>query len=118
VTDCEHSTAQTPSILNGHSQPLTGMFAARLLPSPWVRQPSTAIRPRLARYVTSNGRSTRLRACEPGNTTIRPQPADCCPLDRCAELLGTDLATIRKAAANVEAYIRADAGQGMESRAA
>jgi hypothetical protein len=30
------------------------------------------------------------------------------PLERCAELLGVDLATIRKAAANVEPYIRAD----------
>jgi hypothetical protein len=30
------------------------------------------------------------------------------PLQRCAELLGVDLATIQKAAANVESYIRAD----------
>ncbi|HEV8653351.1 MAG TPA: hypothetical protein VG276_29135 [Actinomycetes bacterium] len=30
------------------------------------------------------------------------------PLDRCAELLGVDLATVREAAANVEPYIRAD----------
>jgi hypothetical protein len=30
------------------------------------------------------------------------------PLERCAELLGVDLATIQKAAANVEPYIRAD----------
>jgi hypothetical protein len=30
------------------------------------------------------------------------------PLDRCAELLGVDLATVRQAAANVEPYIRAD----------
>ncbi len=30
------------------------------------------------------------------------------PLERCAELLGTDLATIRLVAANVEPYIRAD----------
>ena len=30
------------------------------------------------------------------------------PLDRCAELLGVDLATIRRVAANVEPYIRAD----------
>ena len=30
------------------------------------------------------------------------------PLDLCAELLGVDLATIRRAAANVEPYIRAD----------
>jgi hypothetical protein len=30
------------------------------------------------------------------------------PLDRCAELLGVELATVRKAAANVEPYIRAD----------
>jgi hypothetical protein len=30
------------------------------------------------------------------------------PLDRCAELLGVDLATIRELAANVEPYIRVD----------
>ena len=30
------------------------------------------------------------------------------PLERCAELLGVDLATIVEAAANVEPYIRAD----------
>jgi hypothetical protein len=30
------------------------------------------------------------------------------PLERCAELLGVDLATLRKAAAKVEPYIRAD----------
>ncbi len=30
------------------------------------------------------------------------------PLERCAELLGVDLATVREAAANVEPYIRAD----------
>ena len=30
------------------------------------------------------------------------------PLERCAELLGVDLATIGEAAANVEPYIRAD----------
>jgi hypothetical protein len=30
------------------------------------------------------------------------------PLERCAELLGVDLATISEAAANVEPYIRAD----------
>ena len=30
------------------------------------------------------------------------------PLERCAELLGIDLATVRKAAANVEPYLRAD----------
>jgi hypothetical protein len=30
------------------------------------------------------------------------------PLDRCAELLGVDLATIQRIAANVEPYIRAD----------
>ena len=30
------------------------------------------------------------------------------PLERCAELLGFDLATIREAAANVEPYIRSD----------
>jgi hypothetical protein len=29
-------------------------------------------------------------------------------LERCAELLGIDLATIREAAANVEPYVRAD----------
>jgi hypothetical protein len=30
------------------------------------------------------------------------------PLDRCAELLGVDLATIQELAANVEPYIRVD----------
>jgi hypothetical protein len=30
------------------------------------------------------------------------------PLDRCAELLGVDLATLRRIAAKVEPYIRAD----------
>jgi hypothetical protein len=30
------------------------------------------------------------------------------PLERCAELLGIDLATVRELAANVEPYIRAD----------
>ena len=30
------------------------------------------------------------------------------PMERCAELLGIDLATIREAAANVEPYLRAD----------
>ena len=30
------------------------------------------------------------------------------PLERCAELLGVDLATICEAAANVEPYLRAD----------
>ena len=30
------------------------------------------------------------------------------PLERCAELLGVDLATVRELAANVKPYIRAD----------
>jgi hypothetical protein len=30
------------------------------------------------------------------------------PLERCAELLGFDLATVRKAAANIEPYLRSD----------
>jgi hypothetical protein len=30
------------------------------------------------------------------------------PLERCAQLLGVDLTTIREAAANVEPYVRAD----------
>jgi hypothetical protein len=30
------------------------------------------------------------------------------PLERCAELLGVDLAAVREAAANVEPYVRAD----------
>jgi hypothetical protein len=30
------------------------------------------------------------------------------PLQRCAELLGVDLATVQEAAANVEPYLRAD----------
>ena len=38
-------------------------------------------------------------------TLIRPIAA---PLERCAELLGIDLATIHEAAAHVEPYIRVD----------
>jgi hypothetical protein len=30
------------------------------------------------------------------------------PLERCAELLGVDLATVRKVAADIEPYVRAD----------
>ena len=30
------------------------------------------------------------------------------PLERCAELLGVDLATVRKLAADIEPYLRAD----------
>lgn len=30
------------------------------------------------------------------------------PLEQCAELLGVDLATVRKMAANLEPYVRAD----------
>jgi hypothetical protein len=45
-------------------------------------------------------------------TLTRPIAA---PLERCAELLGVDLATIHEAAANVEPYIRAD---GPNSRVA
>jgi hypothetical protein len=30
------------------------------------------------------------------------------PLERCAELLGVDLATVRELAANLEPYLRAD----------
>jgi hypothetical protein len=30
------------------------------------------------------------------------------PLERCAELLGVDLATVHRAAANVEPYVRVD----------
>ena len=33
------------------------------------------------------------------------------PLQRCVELLGLDLATVREAAANVEPYLRADGTQ-------
>jgi hypothetical protein len=38
-------------------------------------------------------------------TFARPIAA---PLERCAELLGVDLATIRQAAAHVEPYVRID----------
>jgi hypothetical protein len=34
--------------------------------------------------------------------------ATAAPLERCAELLGVDLATVRELAASVEPYIRAD----------
>jgi hypothetical protein len=30
------------------------------------------------------------------------------PLERCGELLGVDLVTVREAAANIEPYVRAD----------
>jgi hypothetical protein len=33
------------------------------------------------------------------------------PLEQCADLLGVDLATVRKAAAKVEPYVRADGTQ-------
>ena len=33
------------------------------------------------------------------------------PLERCAQLLGVDLTTIREVAANVEPYLRADGTQ-------
>jgi hypothetical protein len=48
-----------------------------------------------------------LVACGRGTrpTFYRPIAA---PLDRCAELLGVDLATVREVAANVEPYTRAD----------
>jgi methionyl-tRNA synthetase len=37
----------------------------------------------------------------------RPWSADCGTAERCAVLLGVDLATVRELAANVEPYIRA-----------
>ncbi len=40
------------------------------------------------------------------------------PLDRCAELLGVDLATIHRIAASVEPYIHADGTRGLELDAA
>jgi hypothetical protein len=40
------------------------------------------------------------------------------PLEQCAELLGVDLATVRKLATNVEPYLRADRQQGLEPDAA
>jgi hypothetical protein len=43
--------------------------------------------------------------CRPRAAGGRPIAA---PLERCAELLGVDLATVHEAAANVEPYIRAD----------
>jgi hypothetical protein len=33
------------------------------------------------------------------------------PLDRCAELLGVDLATLSELAAHIEPYVRADGGK-------
>jgi hypothetical protein len=46
----------------------------------------------------------------PGIDLSKPagHPPIAAPLERCAELLGVDLATIRAAAANVEPYLRAD----------
>ena len=43
----------------------------------------------------------------PGTMPIWGRPI-AAPLERCAELLGVDLATIREAAANVEPYVRSD----------
>jgi hypothetical protein len=40
-----------------------------------------------------------------GRTPSRPVAAS---LERCAELLGVDLATVHRAAANVEPYVRVD----------
>jgi hypothetical protein len=52
------------------------------------------------------GYDTGMRAWEAPDPDLgRPIAA---PLERCAELLGIDLATIRKVAANVEPYVRAD----------
>ena len=42
-----------------------------------------------------------------GTPRPRPLPAHRGPLDHCAELLGVDLATIQRIAANVAPYIRA-----------
>jgi len=63
----------------------------------------------LAWYFILNIRSTRLR----GMRTWERRDPDlhwplAAPLERCAELLGVDLATVWKAAANVEPYVRAD----------
>ncbi len=58
-------------------------------------------------YLISNVCSTRLRgirAWERDDPDLsRPIAA---PLDRCAELLGTDLGAVREAATNVEPYVR------------
>jgi hypothetical protein len=40
------------------------------------------------------------------------------PLERCAELLCVDLATVRELATNIEPYIRADGIKGLEPDAA
>jgi hypothetical protein len=46
----------------------------------------------------------------PGIDLSKPagHPPIAAPLERCAELLGVDLATISEAAANIEPYVRAD----------
>jgi hypothetical protein len=41
-------------------------------------------------------------------TTRTWSPPIAAPMERCAELLGVDLATIHEAATNVEPYLRAD----------
>jgi hypothetical protein len=38
------------------------------------------------------------------------------PLERCAELLGVDLATVREVAAKVEPYVRADGATIVDMR--
>ena len=40
------------------------------------------------------------------------------PLERCAELLGVDLATVRELATKVQPYIRADGTKNLEPHAA
>jgi len=50
--------------------------------------------------------ATGMRTRE-GTTSDLSRPL-AAPLDRCAELLGMDLAIVRKAAVNVEPYVRAD----------
>jgi hypothetical protein len=54
--------------------------------------------------------TTPIQRGGPGKRTTRPTPGPiAAPLERCAELLGVDLAAVRIAAADVEPYIRADA---------
>jgi hypothetical protein len=62
-----------------------------------------------ARRLRSNLCSVTSRPCEPGeaNDPDLGQPI-AAPLERCAELLGVDLAVVREAATSVEPYIRAD----------
>jgi hypothetical protein len=78
-----------------------------------VRDRSCKTRPPQTAETMSRDGSTGHRACTSRTSAAvtarrRLRIPIAAPLERCAELLGVDLATIREAAANVEPYVRAD----------